>query len=539
MGAEHQTLLSLRWHPHLMPFLARIVLFITEIVVCLRPAFRGQASRAGQLRLKQRNTVNDNFDPGRGGSRSNGGIPRSLRRATYRGRRLTANGTVVRGVVWTMGTYVLSVVVRFGSNILLSRLLNPELFGILLIINTIRQGVELSSDVGFAQNVIQNKAGEQPEFFNTIWVMQMARGFLLCAVLFVCAVPIGRLYAVPASAFELSGAILLVSSLTSTSMFLLHRNLQLAKLNSFDLAQDIVGAVLIITAAIINPTIEALLIATLVAQLVRTLTSYVLTSHGNRFQFNKAYALEVLSFGRWIFFSSILMFLCASFDRLYIGKVAPLAVVGVYGIARALSDMPTFLAARIGYSVIFPVVSSAQSTARADVRAQLSSIRFKLLLVAAVSVAFGISIADIAVTLVYDARYHDAGWMLPLLLFGVWPAILCSINEYALLGFGKPTYGVIGNGLKLSYYLTALPLAYHHLGMLGAVITIALSDLGRYAVIGVGQRREQFSFLRQDAASTVIFLLLIVFLSGTRSIAGFGTAFDSVPFDRLNAMFGG
>lgn len=43
------------------------------------------------------------------------------------GGRLTANGKVVSGVAWTVGTYAVSVVVRFGSNILLSRLLNPEL----------------------------------------------------------------------------------------------------------------------------------------------------------------------------------------------------------------------------------------------------------------------------------------------------------------------------------------------------------------------------------------------------------------------------
>lgn len=452
---------------------------------------------------------------------------------------MTANGTVVRGVVWTVGTYALSAIVRFGSNILLSRLLNPELFGVLLIINTIRQGVELSSDVGFAQNVIQNKAGDQPEFFDTVWVMQMVRGLLLCAILFACAVPIGRLYSVPATGFELSAAILLVSGFASTSIYLVHRDLQLAKFNLFELAQDVVGAALVIAAAIMSPTIEALLIGALVAQLIRTCTSYFLSSHGNRFQFNKAYALEVLTFGRWIFFSSVLMFLCASFDRLYIGKVAPLAVVGVYGIARVLSDMPMFLAARIGYSVIFPVVSSAQDSARSDVRAQLSTIRFKLLLVAAAGVAFGISFADIAVTLVYDARYHDAGWMLPLLLFGVWLAILCSINEYAMLGFGKPSYNVVGNAIKLGYYLIALPLAYHHLGIFGAIVAIALSDLGRYFVIGIGQKRERFSFLAQDAVATLIFLSLVIVLSWVRSMAGFGTAFDAVPLEQIGSMFGG
>lgn len=451
---------------------------------------------------------------------------------------MTPNGTVVRGVVWTVGTYGLSVVTRFGSNVILSRLLSPELFGMMLIVNTVRQGVELSSDVGLAQNVIQNKAGDRPAFFNTVWIMQMVRGFLLCAVLFFCAAPIARLYSVPASGFELSAAILLVTGFASTSIFLLHRNLQLAKLNLFDLAQDVVSAVLVVAAAIASPTIESLVIATLVAQLIRTITSYFLTENGNKFTFSKSYALEVMTFGRWIFFSSILMFLCSSFDRLFLGKVAPLSVIGIYGIARTLSDMPTFLAARIGYSVIFPVISSAQSSPRADVRARLSGIRFRLLLVAAAGVAFGISVADIAVTLIYDARYHDAGWMLPLLLIGVWPAILCSINEYALLGFGKPLYGVVSNGLKLAYYLVALPLAYNYMGILGAVIAIALSDLGRYVVIGIGQWRERFSFLKQDAVATMIFLSLIVAISWMRSLAGFGTAFDSMPLDLVGAILG-
>lgn len=451
---------------------------------------------------------------------------------------MNSNAKVVRGVAWTVGTYALSIVIRFGSSVILSRLLNPELFGIILIVNAVRQGVELSSDVGFAQNVIQNKAGDRPAFFNTVWVMQIVRGFLLGALLFLCAAPIGRLYSVPATAFEISGAILLVSGLASTSIFLLHRNLQLAKLNLFDLAQDAIGAIVVIGAALVSPTIESLMIAVLAAQIIRTLCTHFLTSDGNQFQFSKAYALEVLTFGRWIFFSSILMFLCASFDRLYLGKVAPLAVVGIYGIARTLADMPTFLAARVGYSVIFPIVSSAQNAARSDVRAQLSGVRFKLLLIAAAGVAFGISIADIAITLIYDARYHDAAWMLPLLLFGVWLAILCSINEYALLGFGKPAYNVVGNGIKLTYYVTMLPLAYQKMGIFGAIVAIVFSEIGRYAVIGIGQRREQFSFLQQDAAATLVFIGLVIAMSWVRSLAGFGTAFDSVPLEQIGWMFG-
>lgn len=423
----------------------------------------------------------------------------------------------------------MSVITRFASNVVLSRLLNPEIFGMILIINTVRQGVELSSDLGFAQNVVQNKAGDRPAFFNTVWVMQMLRGCLLGAILFFGSSFVSRLYSVPASAFELSAATLFVGGLTSTSIYLLHRNLQLAKLNLFDLVQDILSAALAIIAALLSPTVESLIIAMLIAQSIRALSSYALSEHRNRLQFNRDHAIEILKFGRWIFFSSILMFLCASFDRLYLGKVAPLGILGIYGIARTLADMPTFLAARIGYSVIFPLVSSTQSDTRADVRARLSGIRFKLLLIAAAAIAFGVSVADIAIAVIYDARYHDAQWMLALLLIGVWPAVLCALNEYTLLGFGKPLYGVVGSGLKLTYYLTALPLGYSHFGMLGAIVAVALSDLARYLGLGIGQWRERLSFVRQDGFATLIFLALIVTISWLRWFAGFGTAFDSIP----------
>ena len=437
-----------------------------------------------------------------------------------------------------MGTFALSLGFRFGSSVILSRLLSPELFGILLIILTVRQGIELSSDVGFGQNIVQNKLGDNPDFLNTVWVMQIARGVILGTLLFLCATPIATLYAVPAAGLQISAALLFVSGLASTSIFLLHRNLKFTRLNVFDLGLEGIGSLLVIAAAVASPTIESVLMAALAGQLIRSASSYFLTSDANRFHFSAKYAWEILIFGRWIFLLSILTFLSANFDRLFIGKVAPLAIFGIYGIAKALCDLPTSLVFRVGYSVIFPVVSSAKNAERPNVRVQLSAIRFKLLLVAAAGVAFGISISDIAVTLIYDDRYHDAAWMLSLLLFGAWLAILCSINEYAMLGFGKPSYIVISNGIKLAYYMTVLPLAYQKMEVFGAIIAISFSEIGRYVVISIGQRRENFSFLSQDLAATLVFIGLVTALSWARSAAGLGTAFDTVPMEHIGWMFG-
>ncbi|WP_438887791.1 oligosaccharide flippase family protein, partial [Bacillus cereus group sp. BC330] len=85
----------------------------------------------------------------------------------------------------------------------------------------------------------------------------------------------------------------------------------------------VIGAIIVVAAAFISPTIESLLISLLIAQVIRAALSYIITDYKNQFMFSKAIAIEVVTFGRWIFLSSMLAFLCASFDRLYLGKVAP------------------------------------------------------------------------------------------------------------------------------------------------------------------------------------------------------------------------
>ena len=43
-----------------------------------------------------------------------------------------------------------------------------------------------------------------------------------------------------------------------------------------------------------------------------------------------------------------------SFDRLYFARVIPLALLGVYGISRTISELLTTLVMRLGNIVVFP-----------------------------------------------------------------------------------------------------------------------------------------------------------------------------------------
>ncbi|MEJ1938505.1 hypothetical protein WDZ92_50570, partial [Nostoc sp. NIES-2111] len=195
-----------------------------------------------------------------------------------------------------------------------------------------------------------------------------------------------------------------------------------------------------------------------------------------------------------------------------------------------MADIPGALAGRLGHFLIFPLISSGRDMDPQDIRKSLSRIRLALLMAAAVTMGFATALADLFIHLIYDNRYDDAAWMLPLLLIGVWFTLLSTIAESVLLGVGKSNWTAVGNGLKLPYFLIALPIGYSYAGILGAIIVFAGSDLARYLGYAVGLSRIKLEFRWQDISATVVFALALFCFSWIRYHYNLGTAFDAVPW---------
>ena len=62
---------------------------------------------------------------------------------------------------------------------MLTRLLFPEAFGLMALIQTFMIGLAMFSDLGIGPAIIQSDRGEDPDFLNTAWVMQILRGICL------------------------------------------------------------------------------------------------------------------------------------------------------------------------------------------------------------------------------------------------------------------------------------------------------------------------------------------------------------------------
>ena len=100
--------------------------------------------------------------------------------ASLRNRALKAGS-------WNLVSLVASQVMRLGGNLIMARLLLPEMFGVMVIATTVSVLLHLLSDVGLRQNIIQSHRGDDPEFLNTAWTVQIIRGFVLFALTLLLA----------------------------------------------------------------------------------------------------------------------------------------------------------------------------------------------------------------------------------------------------------------------------------------------------------------------------------------------------------------
>jgi O-antigen/teichoic acid export membrane protein len=442
-----------------------------------------------------------------------------------------ATGKLVNGTVWTVGAFGASQIIRLGSNIVLTRLLAPELFGLMVIVNTLMTGIQLVSDIGIGQNIVHSKNAEKPEFYSTAWSIQIIRGIILWLAFLAAAVPVARFYEMPvlSTILPVAGISILVGGLTSVSPSLLQKRLQFAKLNVFLLVTAIASAAAFILLAYTNRTIWSLVIGLVVQSVISTIASFFLLPElKHKFRLDKRFTWEIVNFGKWIFMSTMVYFLSGNFDRLYFAKVVPLQLLGVYGIARSISDLVGVVASRVGGTVVFPFIASHADMPRESLRRQLMPIRSRFLWLTALGCSLFVATADLAIKFIYDQRYHAAGWMLPILVVGAWFSMIATINENTLLGLGKPSYATAGYSVKFLLLVFGLPISLKFNGLVGGVIALAMIEVFRYVPIFIGQKRERFSFGGQDLGLTGAMFMMIAVFEWLRWESGFGTSFDSL-----------
>jgi O-antigen/teichoic acid export membrane protein len=382
----------------------------------------------------------------------------------------TVRHRVISGIRWTLVGYGAQNVLRFASNLMLTRLLQPTAFGLMTLTNIFIMGLELLSDVGVGPAIIQSKRGDDHRLLDTAWTVQIVRGFILFGVSLVIAWPASKYYssAQLGPLIVAAGVGIVIRGFTPTRVHSLNRKVLLGRLTLMEFSSQIIALTVTLLLSWKLRSVWGLLIGTLVGDVARVVLSFaVLPGHRHRLLFDRDALKEIVHIGRWIILSTAVTYAAANLDRLVMGRLLSVREVGIYSIAFQIVSSVTGLGRMFGSRVIFPVLAETARLSKENLYLRLRKARV-LWILPTVAVLVILSIwGDVLIRHLYKADYQAAGWMLRILAAGaivatvnqatgvVWPSlgdfkvisILMVVQVPILLTFmyiGRLTFGVVG-----------------------------------------------------------------------------------------------
>jgi len=406
-------------------------------------------------------------------------------------------GRARSGTNWIVAGFGLGQLSRLLANVVLAAILFEEVFALMAIVTAVMFGLAMFSDIGLKTNVIQHPRGDDPDFLNTAWTLQVIRGAFLFLMAVVMAWPLSRLYgANDPKAYELLYLIpivaltSLITGFESAKMMTAARHLRIKEVTKIEFVAGSFGAVLMLILAWYMRSVYSLAIASVLSAILHTILSYrMLDGPSSRFRWDPSSVKAIFSFGKWVFLSTLFTFLALQIDRLAMGGMFPLAQVGVYSIAASLAVIVPTLVGRLQWSVLFPwysrMLEQGMSLAVAFGRTRIAMMVFSSFFCALLIGGAG-SFFDLA----YDDRYAMGGVLLPVLALGAWFSSLEPMYGATFVASGRPKWTAISNASKVAAFALLLALLpVFDLDIIAAAMFLSMSEVLRWLVChGLGRR---------------------------------------------------
>jgi O-antigen/teichoic acid export membrane protein len=398
------------------------------------------------------------------------------------------------GVI-SIGSLVLSQGIRFAGNIFLAKLLAPSAFGVVAIVNMTIIGVNLFSDLGLRQLIIQQKENLTAEYLNTLWVIQIFRGVVVFGIALACAALLFLLqslgfisanaFADPLLPFLIAGASTsaLFNGLESTKTHTEYRSLNLGLVATKEVVTQVISMAVMILVARATSSPWALVLGAVVAACVRAAFSHVfLPGQTNKLHFDKQVAHKVWTSGRWIAMASPLTFIELNGPVIVLGGLLSSSALGIFTIASLLAGVVHLVSQNLAANVFLPSLSSAVRSTTPKLAQTYA--RFQLIADALIVTAAGVLIAagPAVVKVLFDARYAESGALLSSLGIGL-VALRYSVIEQLCNAQGDFKLGPPTILCRIAAMLIGVFVGFHIDGVQGAALGIGLSWFAGWPIL--------------------------------------------------------
>lgn len=421
---------------------------------------------------------------------------------------------VLRGSAITVLGFGFQKVLRLVSNLILTRLLAPEIFGLLTLAQLVTGTLLILSDVGTQASVIRSDRGEDREFLQTAWTIQVLRGLGIAFVACLLSWPVSRLYDQPVL-FPLIcvlGLGVAIRSCKSISIATMNRKLFLGRLTVVETVVQVIAIVTTAVMAWLLQSVWAIAIGTIVSAILNVIMSFKLfPPFPHRFRLEKSSVGEMLGFGRWILLGTLFHHLGGRGITAVQGLLLPIETIGFLSLSNLLAWAPGEIIARVLSSAGFPALSQVGRDRPQDMARALRKIRIGLIcMVLPVFVPLSF-LGQFVVDLLYDPRYAQAGVFLSLMAINSAIATLSMPYQNALLAVGDSRSHAAVMTSSAALRIAFVMSGYMAGGVIGMIVGIGIANLCVHCVSAYLAWKRGHAGLRLDAAVLSLLGLLYVY----------------------------
>lgn len=389
------------------------------------------------------------------------------------------------GLFWVALATIASKGFSLLRQLILARLLVPADFGLVTSAYVAIGALQLFQELGFSSALIYRRSDIE-EAANTTFIVVMASSVVLYLLAWVSAPLVAALFRTEAlvQVLRVLSSIIVISAVSQVPMSLLAKGMGFKNQVIPEMIAIVLGSVLSVILAVVGWGVWAIVYGQIATALLNSVLVWFFCPWRPSFTFTARVAKELWDYGKNMVGFQIMVFLITNIDNAFIGRFMSSAVLGIYGLAYSLSNLPATHLSRIVGQVMFPAFSKVQEDTNRLSYVFFKSVKFVSLVAFPVSLITLVFARDFIIV-AYGGKWYMAVLPLQLLtIYGLARSIAVNMGNVFKAG-GKPNWLLYIATLRLAVMAALLYPAIRWQGIngvagLSAVVAVADFILSLY-----------------------------------------------------------
>jgi len=389
----------------------------------------------------------------------------------------------LHGGAWLGFGSVTAQVFRFGRNILLTRLLAPESFGVMAIVLSISSMMDTFTEIGIKEAIIQNANGHEDRYVNSAWWLSVVRSLLIYGLVFTLAPQVARFYHNHdlTSLMRIALLSIVFNGAMSPRAFVALKLMNFRKWTLIQYGSSVAGTLLTIGLTFVLRNVWALAMGFVAEYAVLCIASYILCPFRPSYRIHRDSARELLRFSQGVFGLSFLNLIFARTDIFVLGKLISAEQLGIYTIATYLAQVPASFVMNFLGQILMPMFSHLK-TDYARINATLAKVTSTIVVLFMPAFIFVMLTGHTLLSVLYGPRYAPALWPLVIAVLVAFVNVANGQITTVLYASGNPHLHRLCVAIMAMVMMVLIYPAVHYGGTAGAQLSALVAIIVGYTI---------------------------------------------------------